>query len=68
MPKQCPGEVGCWRISEVEGFAMLVAHKAIVQYRGTLIEHPLAPVFRKLTGQLDTSTKFTLGNLDDALS
>jgi proteasome accessory factor B len=46
----------------------LVAHKAVAQYRGTPFEHPLALAFRRLTGQLDTSAKFMLGNLDEALS
>ena len=43
--------------TEAEVFAMLVAHKAIAQYRGTPFEHPLALAFRRLTGQLDSSTK-----------
>ena len=55
-------------LTEAEVFAMLVAHKAIAQYRGTPFEHPLALAFRKLTGQLDSSTKYSLGNLDEALS
>jgi proteasome accessory factor B len=54
--------------TEAEVFAMLVAHKAIAQYRGTPFEHPLALAFRRLTGQLDSSTKYSLGNLDEALS
>ena len=32
--------------TEAEVFAMLVAHKAIAQYRGTPFEHPLALAFR----------------------
>ena len=54
--------------TEAEVFAMLVAHKAIAQYRGTPFEHPLAIAFRKLTCQLDSSAKYSLGNLDEALS
>ena len=54
--------------TEAEVFAMLVAHKAIAQYRGTPFEHPLALAFKRLTGQLDSSTKYSLGNLDEALS
>jgi proteasome accessory factor B len=54
--------------SEAEIFAMLVAHKAVAQYRGTPFEHPLAMAFNKLTGQLDSSMKYTLDNLDEALS
>ena len=54
--------------TEAEIFALLVAHKAVAQYRGTPFEHPLALAFRRLTGQLDTSAKFMLGNLDETLS
>ena len=54
--------------SEAEIFALLVAHKAVAQYRGTPFEHPLAMAFKKLTGQLDSSMKYTLDNLDEALS
>jgi len=54
--------------TEAEIFALLVAHKAVAQYRGTPFEHPLALAFRKLTGQLDSSAKYLLGNLDEALS
>ena len=55
-------------ITEAEIFALLVAHKAIAQYRGTPFEHLLESAFRKLTGQLDTSTPFTFGGLDQAFS
>jgi len=54
--------------SEAEIFALLVAHKAVAQYRGTPFEHPLALAFKRLTGQLDTSAKYLLTNLDEALS
>jgi predicted DNA-binding transcriptional regulator YafY len=55
-------------ITEAETFALLVAHKAIAQYHGTPFQKPLAAAFRKLTGQLDSKTSYTLGNLDQALS
>ena len=55
-------------LSESEVFALLIAHKAIAQYRGTPFEHPLSLAFKRLTGQLDSSTKYSLGNLDEALS
>jgi predicted DNA-binding transcriptional regulator YafY len=55
-------------VTEAEVFALLVAHKAIAQYQGTPYQKPLDAAFRKLTGQLDTKAKFTLGNLDEALS
>jgi len=55
-------------MSEAEVFALLVAHKAIAQYRGTPFERPLGMAFRKLTGQLDRSVEFSLGNLERGLS
>ncbi len=55
-------------ITEAEVFALLVAHKALAQYRGTPFEQPLETAFRKLTGQLNTSHSFTIGNLEQALS
>jgi len=55
-------------ISEAEVFALLVAHKAIAQYHGTPFERPLDMAFRKLTGQLNRSVQFSLGNLEEVLS
>jgi proteasome accessory factor B len=55
-------------ISEAEVFALLVAHKAIAQYHGTPFARPLEMAFRKLTGQLDRSVQFSLGNLEEVLS
>jgi len=55
-------------ITEAEMFALLVAQKAITQYRGTPFHQPLEAAFRKLTGQLDRRLRFTLGSLDDVLS
>ena len=55
-------------LSESEVFALLVAHKAIAQYRGTPFEQPLALAFKRLTGQLDSEARFSLGSLDEALS
>ena len=55
-------------VTEAEVFALLVAHKAVAQYQGTALQKPLDTAFRKLTGQLDQSARFTLGNLDQALS
>src|SRR4030095_8036866 len=53
---------------EAEIFSLLVAHKAIAQYRGTPFQMPLETAFRKLTGQLDQNARFTLGDLGDVLS
>jgi predicted DNA-binding transcriptional regulator YafY len=55
-------------VSEAEVFALLVAHKALAQYRGTPFEHPLETAFRRLTSQLNGTAAFTIGNLDHALS
>ena len=49
-------------------FALLVAHKAIAQYQGTAIQKPLEAAFQKLTGQLDQDNRFSMGNLNEALS
>jgi len=54
--------------SEAEVFALLIAHKAVAQYRGTPFEQPLAVAFKRLTGQLDSSAKYVLTNLNQALS
>lgn len=55
-------------ITEADVFALLVAHKAIVQYRGTPFEHLLETSFRKLTGQLDGKSAFSVSRLDEAFS
>jgi len=55
-------------LSEAEVFALLVASKAIAQYHGTPFEEPLQTAFRRLTGQLDQTVKFSLGSLDGVLS
>jgi len=55
-------------VTEAEMFSLLVAHKAIAQYRGTPFQKPLETAFRKLTSQLDTSARFTLGNLGEVFS
>ena len=55
-------------VTESELFALLVAGKAIAQYRGTELQKPLENAFSKLTGQLDQGTAYSVGNLDQALS
>lgn len=55
-------------MSEAELFALLVAHKAIAQYKGTPFEQPLSSAFHRLTGQLDRTIQFSLGHLDEVLS
>jgi proteasome accessory factor B len=55
-------------MTEMEIFAMFVAHKAVAQYHGTPFEKPLRVAFQKLTAQLDSQELYSLGNLGDALS
>jgi predicted DNA-binding transcriptional regulator YafY len=55
-------------MSEADVFTMFVASKAIEQYHGTPLQGMLEATFRKLTGQLDQSVRFSLGNLDGVLS
>ncbi len=55
-------------VTESELFALLVASKAITQYQGTAWHRPLENAFRKLTGQLEQDTRFTMGSLDRVLS
>ncbi len=60
-----PGSV---KVTESELFALLVAHKAIEQYKGTPFYQPLLMAFAKLTGQLDRKERYTAENMQEALS
>jgi proteasome accessory factor B len=55
-------------MSEAEMFALLIADKAIAQYRGMPFQKPLRMAFKKLTGQLDDRERYSLENLGLALS
>ncbi len=55
-------------MSEADTFTMFVASKAIEQYQGTPLQKMLETTFRKLTGQLDASLRFSLGSMDGVLS
>jgi proteasome accessory factor B len=55
-------------VTEAEMFALLVADKAIAQYRGMPFQKPLRMAFKKLTGQLDGSERYSLQNLGLAVS
>jgi proteasome accessory factor B len=55
-------------MSEAEVFALFVASKAIEQYRGTPFQRLLETAFRRLTGRLDESVRFSMGSLDDVIS
>jgi len=63
--KQFPGVP---TITEAEMFALLVAHKAVEQYKGTPFHKPLQIAFRKLTGQLDDKERYSLQDSEDVLS
>lgn len=54
-------------VSEAELFAMLVAGKAIAQYRGTPYHRPLTRAFHKLAAHLDAGERLHLQSLDEAL-
>src|ERR1044071_6587196 len=55
-------------VSEADTFALFIASKAIEQYRGTPLQKMMEATFRKLTGQLDQSVRFSLGSLDGVFS
>lgn len=55
-------------MTEKEMFALLVADRAIAQYRGMPFQKPLRMAFKKLTGQLDDRERYSLENLGLALS
>jgi proteasome accessory factor B len=55
-------------ISEKEMFALLVADKAIAQYRGMPFQRALQTAFAKLTGQLDNQQRYSMEHLGLALS
>jgi len=55
-------------ISEAELFALLVAHKAVSQYRGTPFAAPLHAAFQKLTAQMNRENPLHLSQLEQALS
>jgi predicted DNA-binding transcriptional regulator YafY len=55
-------------ISEAELFALLVAHKAVSQYRGTPFAAPLHVAFQKLTAQMNRENPLHLSQLEQALS
>jgi predicted DNA-binding transcriptional regulator YafY len=55
-------------VTEAEVFAMLIAQKAVAQYRGTPFERPLQTAFQRLTSQLGQQTAYSLGSLEQAVS
>ena len=57
-----------FQISEGELFALLVAEKALQQYRGTTFEKPLLSAFRKMTSNLPDVISFNLGEWNNSIS
>src|SRR5438067_4252512 len=55
-------------VSEGEITALLVAQKALSQYKGTPFERPLHSAFRKLTDGLKDRVSFSWHDLEDAIS
>jgi len=64
-------EVGAFpslKISEGELFALLVAEKALQQYRGTSFEKPLLSAFKKVSESLPDTISLNLSEWDDSIS
>ena len=55
-------------VSEGEIVALLVAQKALAQYRGTPFEKPLGAAFQKITDGLKDRVNFNLGEVDGGIS
>lgn len=65
------GEVSSFpslQITEGELFALLVAEKALQQYRGTTFEKPLVSAFRKMADSLPETVSVQLADWDQAIS
>jgi len=65
------GEVGSFptvQVTEQELFALLVAEKAVAQYRGTPFETPLRAALEKLSAGLRDTTFYSLDMLDVPIS
>ncbi len=64
-------EVGSFpsiQISEGELFAMVVAEKALQQYRGTPFEKPLITAFKKMASSLPDAISVNLSDWDETIS
>ncbi len=64
-------EVGAFptmQITEGELFALVVAEKALQQYRGTNFEKPLVSAFKKMTASLPDTISFNLADWDQTIS
>lgn len=56
------------QITEGELFALLVAEKALQQYRGTNFEKPLLSAFKKMAASLPDTVSLQLADWDQAIS
>lgn len=56
------------QITEGELFALVVAERALQQYRGTSFERPLASAFRKLSASLPDTVSINLADWEDTIS
>lgn len=56
------------QITEGELFALLVAEKALQQYRGTNFEKPLVSAFKKMADSLPETVSLQLADWDQAIS
>lgn len=65
---QSVGQFPMVTVSEGEIVALLVAQKAIEQYRGTSFEKPLRSAFDKLAGSLEGEASVSLHELSEAVS
>src|SRR5438552_11797791 len=64
-------EVGSFptlQITEGELFALLVAEKALQQYRGTTFEKPLVSAFRKMAASLPDTVSLNLADWEQTIS
>src|SRR5256885_3568552 len=64
-------EVGSFptlQITEGELFALLVAEKALQQYRGTSFEKPLVSAFRKMAASLPDTVSLNLADWEQSVS
>ena len=65
---QAVGQFPLITVSEGELIALLVAQKAVEQYRGTSFEKPLQTAFQKLVSSLGDDASFSLHELSEAVS
>src|ERR1041384_8266695 len=56
------------QITEGELFALLVAEKALQQYRGTAFEKPLVSAFRKMAASLPDTVSLNLADWQETIS